>query len=133
MSIYCGNNFLDQELRSGRSKLGTPYLCLRKGIGTGINLPIDPKQTCEYIPIDKRKIYCGNSKTLPKGYYSTGNLPQCLQKGIGIGRCINREKSSKKKPLKKSIKKKSTKKKPLKKSRTKKKSIKKKSTKRKPA
>ena len=66
--------------------MGTRYSCLRKGIGRGLNEPKDPAYAGKYDPIDKRKIYCGNQSTLPDKYDSMGNLPQCLQKGIGIGK-----------------------------------------------
>ena len=84
--IYCGNNALDPELLAGDIILGTRYTCLKRGIGKGLHLPLDQKYTRGYEPIDKRRIYCGNKAKLPKGYYSMGNLPQCLQKGIGIGK-----------------------------------------------
>ena len=84
--IYCGNNSRDTRLLSGEQVLGTRYRCLKKGIGKGLHLPIDPNYTGEYLPIDNRKIYCGNQNTLPNGYDSMGNLPQCLQKGVGIGK-----------------------------------------------
>ena len=84
--IYCGNNALDPELLAGDIILGTRYTCLKRGIGQGLHLPLDQKYTRGYEPIDKRRIYCGNKAKLPKSYYSMGNLPQCLQKGIGIGK-----------------------------------------------
>jgi hypothetical protein len=88
-SIYCGNNSLDRDLLSGNQLLGTRYGCLRKGIGKGMNSPYDVKYTGDYFPIDQRKIYCGNQNELPNGYDIMGNLPQCLQKGIGIGKTIS--------------------------------------------
>ena len=84
--IYCGNNRETTELKNGNLQLGTRYSCLRKGIGKGLNEPKDPAYAGKYDPIDKRKIYCGNQNTLPDNYDSLGNLPQCLQKGIGIGK-----------------------------------------------
>ena len=84
--IYCGNNRENNELKNGNVQLGTRYSCLRKGIGKGLNGPKDPTYAGKYDPIDKRKIYCGNQHTLPDKYDSMGNLPQCLQKGIGIGK-----------------------------------------------
>ena len=41
-----------------------------------------------YTPIDNRKFYCGDKDILPPGYDRVGNLPSCLQKGIGIGRSM---------------------------------------------
>jgi hypothetical protein len=84
--IYCGNNALHPDLVNGIKVMGSRYQCLRKGIGTGFNLPIDPDYGLPYEPIDNRKIYCGNQNILPDGYDSLGNAPQCLQKGIGIGK-----------------------------------------------
>lgn len=84
--IYCGNNSQDPDLLSGNVILGTRFGCMRKGIGRGLNLPYDPKFKGNYIPIDKRKIYCGNKSILPENYDSLGSLSQCLQKGIGIGK-----------------------------------------------
>ena len=84
--IYCGNNSRDVQLLSGNQVLGTRNGCLRKGIGKGLHLPYDSKYAGDYLPIDNRKIYCGNENILPNGYDIMGNLPQCLQKGIGIGK-----------------------------------------------
>ena len=84
--IYCGNNSRDVQLLSGNQVLGTRNGCLRKGIGKGLQLPYDSKYAGDYLPIDNRKIYCGNENILPNGYDIMGNLPQCLQKGIGIGK-----------------------------------------------
>ena len=84
--IYCGNNSQDSDLLSGNVILGTRFGCMRKGIGRGLNLPYDPKFKVNYIPIDKCKIYCGKLPILPENYDSLGSLPQCLQKGIGIGK-----------------------------------------------
>ena len=86
MSIYCGNNRLDSDIVNGTSELGTRYSCLRKGIGTGLYLPLDPKYIGPYEPIDDRKIYCGDREILPNGYDRFGNLSQCLQKGVAIGK-----------------------------------------------
>jgi hypothetical protein len=85
-TIYCGNNARDVQLLSGNQVLGTRNGCLRKGIGKGLQLPYDSKYAGDYLPIDNRKIYCGNENILPNGYDLMGNLPQCLQKGIGIGK-----------------------------------------------
>jgi len=84
--IYCGNNHLDTELVNGKVRLGTPYGCMRKGVGVGLHLPYDKKFAGAYAPIDQRKIYCGNEPMLPDGYDSMGSLSQCLQKGVGIGK-----------------------------------------------
>lgn len=86
MVIYCGNNALDSDVINGVSQLGTRYSCMRKGIGKGLNLPFDLKYTQPYEPIDNRKIYCGDRQVLPDGYDRFGNLAQCLQKGVAIGK-----------------------------------------------
>ena len=86
MSIYCGNNRLDSDIVNGTSELGTRYSCLRKGIGTGLYLPLDPKYIGPYEPIDDRKIYCGDREILPNGYDRFGNIAQCLQKGVALGK-----------------------------------------------
>jgi hypothetical protein len=85
-NIYCGNNALHPDLVNGTKILGSRYQCLRKGVGTGLNLPFDPDYGGPYAPIDNRRIYCGNAVDLPDGYDSMGNLAQCLQRGVGIGK-----------------------------------------------
>ena len=85
-SIYCGNNSENSNLKNGNAQLGTRYGCLRKGIGKGLHEPKDPSYTGRYSPIDKRKVYCGKTPSLPENYDLMGNLPQCLQKGIGVGK-----------------------------------------------
>jgi hypothetical protein len=87
--IYCGNNAQDSDLLNGNKVLGTRYKCMRKGIGVGLNSPRDPKFAEAYAAIDTRRIYCGDKPDLPSEYDSMGNLPMCLQKGVGIGKRIN--------------------------------------------
>jgi len=84
--MYCGNNADHTDLLSGKLILGDRYGCLRKGIGRGNHQPMDPNYLGPYSPIDQRKVYCGQSGDLPDGYDLMGNLPQCLQKGMGIGK-----------------------------------------------
>lgn len=84
--MYCGNNEQHPDLTSRKLQLGNRYGCLRKGIGRGLNLPMDSNYLGPYSPIDQRKIYCGQEEILPDDYDLMGNLPQCLQKGIGIGK-----------------------------------------------
>lgn len=86
MVIYCGNNNLHQPLVNGEVELGTRYKCLKKGIGTGLNLPYDSNYASPYEPIDNTRIYCGNNENLPRNYDRFGNLPQCLQTGVAIGK-----------------------------------------------
>jgi hypothetical protein len=85
-NIYCGNNSKSKDIIIGISVIGTRYQCLKKGIGKGLNLPMDKNYLGDYEAIDNRKIYCGNKNKLPKNYDYMGNLPQCLQKGIGVGK-----------------------------------------------
>ena len=82
---YCGNNALHPSLQNG-SVLGTRYSCLKKGIGKGSNMPYDINYTYPFEPIDPTRIYCGTNDNLPPDYDRFGNLPQCLQKGIAIGK-----------------------------------------------
>ena len=84
--MYCGNNALNPIVTSGQIALGTRYGCLRKGIGRGMNMPYDPDYLQPYAPIDQTVIYCGNGNNLPNNYDRHGNLPECLQKGVGIGK-----------------------------------------------
>lgn len=85
-TIYCGNNARSNDILNGNKVIGTRYGCLRKGIGKGLNSPVDNEYSGDYEPIDNRRIYCGNDVNLPEDYDLMGNLPQCLQKGIGIGK-----------------------------------------------
>ena len=84
--IYCGNNARDSQLIAGEVEQGTPFGCMRKGIGIGLNLPYDARYNGAYEPIDDRRIYCGKSDEAPVGYHHIGSLPHCLQKGVGMGK-----------------------------------------------
>ena len=107
--IYCGNNLY--ELNKNNFKLGTRYECLKKGIGKGLSLPVDPKYKGKYKPIIPNNIYCGDKLRSPDKNKRLGTPSGCLQKGIGIGKKLKakKEREKKKKSTKKS-KKKSTKK-----------------------
>jgi len=76
----------------GTKVIGTRYGCLKKGIGTGLRLPYDSEYARRFVPIDQRKIYCGNNIRLPNRYDILGTLGQCFQKGIGVGRSIKAKK-----------------------------------------
>lgn len=95
MPIYCGNNRNDPKLRTGTHVLGTNYQCIKKGIGIGINLPIDNAYKQSYKPIDKRRFYCGDKKLPKKGYFAVGSPSKCLQTGIGVGKSIRANKKNK--------------------------------------
>lgn len=84
--IYCGNNAKHPDLRNGTKILGNRYLCLKRGIGIGLNLPLDPSANGPYSPIDKTKYYCGKTTKLPPGYDRFGSLPKCLSVGVGVGK-----------------------------------------------
>ena len=85
--IYCGNNSRHASLRDGTAVIGTRNQCLRKGFGVGFHvLPYDPEYARRFVPIDERKIYCGDQKELPAGYDIVGSNGMCYSKGIGVGR-----------------------------------------------
>jgi hypothetical protein len=91
MSIkYCGNNNNYPGLSTGSHSIGTNYECLKKGIGTGLNLPFDSTYKIPYAPIDNRKYYCGNSDTLPitGDYFAMGSPSICHRTGVGIGKSM---------------------------------------------
>lgn len=92
-NIYCGNNKLNKYLLNNTKILGTRYKCLKIGIQKGKSLPLDEDYLDLYEPIDNTKIYCGNSNSLNNNYDRFGNLPECLQKGIGIGKKIKADES----------------------------------------
>lgn len=99
--MYCGNNRRSPKLRSGNQVLGTRYGCLKKGIGVGLSLPYDPEYTNRFVPVDGRKIYCGEAENLPDGYDIMGNNSMCYHKGVGVGRTLKAKKIRKgKKPKK---------------------------------
>lgn len=84
--MYCGNNSLHSSLVDGSQILGTRYGCLKKGIGKGMSLPVDSTYIGPYEPIDKTRVYCGNWNGLTRNYDRLGSLPECLQRGVGIGK-----------------------------------------------
>ena len=91
--IYCGNNLLDDDLVSGRKRIGSKYQCFKRGIGVGLNLPFDGKYLLPYEPIHDEKIYCGNNLELPNGYHRNGTQVSCLQKGVAVGKKMNAERN----------------------------------------
>lgn len=95
-NFYCGNNALSPKIIKQGYKIGSPYTCLRKGIGVGLNLPLDKNAAGPYKPIKKNDYFCGKDKTkIPKEYKRLGSSVECLQTGIGIGRKIKAKKAKK--------------------------------------
>lgn len=86
--IYCGSNSLNPQLvgNGGAKTIGSRNQCLRKGIGQGLNMPVDLSYNNPYHPIDPRRFYCGDNAALPLGYTANGTLQQCFNKGVGVGR-----------------------------------------------
>ena len=101
--IYCGNNLY--ELNKNNIKLGTRYECLKKGIGKGLSLPVDPKYKGKYKSIIENKIYCGDKLRSPDKSKKLGTPSSCLQHGIGIGKKLKAKRESEKKSKKKEKKK----------------------------
>ena len=93
---YCGNKANFAGLFSGSHVLGTNYQCLRKGIGVGLNLPVDASYGSPYIPIDSRKFYCGKSLLIPsRKYFAIGSPAKCLSIGVGVGKAQKAQKANK--------------------------------------
>lgn len=86
--MYCGNNRRNPKVRSGQQVIGTKYGCLKKGIGVGLGLPYDPEYSNRYVPVDGRKIYCGEAEELPEGYDLMGSNSMCYFKGVGVGKAL---------------------------------------------
>lgn len=77
--IYCGNNLYEV----GNKRIGTPYECLRKGIGQGFNSDLTGFNP-NYQAIIADNTYCGTG-TPPAGK-QMGTPTSCLRKGVGIGK-----------------------------------------------
>ncbi|MGL5962335.1 MAG: hypothetical protein ACRCZ0_10360 [Cetobacterium sp.] len=77
--IYCGNNLYEL----GNQRIGSPYQCLKKGIGRGLHLDLTDFNP-NYSPIIPDNTYCGNNKPPPGKVIGTPT--SCLRKGIGIGK-----------------------------------------------
>lgn len=89
MQIYCGNN--RYELVGGTKRLGTPYECLKQGVGVGLHASLE-NYNPQYEPIVPNTTYCGSAARVPAGK-TLGTLSQCLVKGIGIGKKLQYERS----------------------------------------
>ena len=80
--MYCGNN----ALKLGPNvRQGTPYECLRRGIGLGMH---SEEPSVPYRPINPSTIYCGNG--FPPDGKTAGTPSQCIQKGYGAGLSMRR-------------------------------------------
>jgi len=86
MPIYCGNNRLNRRLTSGELDIGSRSKCFKKGVGVGLNQPIDPNYLGEYEPLYIDNFFCGDNEDDAPNNYRMGTLSQCLQKGVGIGK-----------------------------------------------
>ncbi|GHV58475.1 hypothetical protein AGMMS49579_26060 [Spirochaetia bacterium] len=88
---YCGNNKLDSRVVNGSLKIPNEYdgryICFKKGIGKGKTL--SPYINDDYEPIFKEKVWCGKGD-LPEGYDRKGTFAQCYQKGVGVGKKLNK-------------------------------------------
>lgn len=78
MAFYCGNNYYDM----GTKPLGSPYKCMKKGIGAGLHGDL-ANFSPRYQPIFPNDKYCGNGNP-PPGKIQ-GRPHECLSKGYGIG------------------------------------------------
>ena len=84
-NIYCGNTRI-RAVQQGLRPMGTRKSCYKKGIQIGrFVLPPDVEYARAYLPLDNRRIYCGNSNVVPANHI-LGKLPWCLSKGIGKGK-----------------------------------------------
>ena len=82
--IYCGNNLYDL----GNKRIGTPYECLRKGIGKGLNSDLTGFNP-NYQAIIPDNTYCGTGR--PPAGKRRGTPTSCLRKGLGIGKKLQYE------------------------------------------
>ena len=78
--IWCGRS---DDLPADYDEIGSPYQCLRKGVGVGKyvlvghNPPNGPGVSPEK--------YCGTSNVLPPGKTRIGGRYECLKTGVGVG------------------------------------------------
>ncbi len=77
--IYCGNNLYDV----GNRRVGSPYECLKKGVGLGFNSDLR-NYNPRYQSIIPDNTYCGTGNP-PMGK-EMGTPTGCLRKGVGIGK-----------------------------------------------
>lgn len=90
--IYCG----DADSRpEDYDIMGTRGVCLKKGIGIGMGMPLAARDAFLDKPLPPppaERLYCGNSHILPEGYDDFDTLPNCLRRGVGVGLAMPQEK-----------------------------------------
>lgn len=82
--IYCGNNLYEV----GNRRIGTPYECLKKGVGQGLNSDLTGFNP-NYQAIIADNMYCGTGA--PPAGKQMGTPTACLRKGVGIGKKLQYE------------------------------------------
>lgn len=82
--IYCGNNLYEV----GNRRIGTPYECLKKGVGQGLNSDLTGFNP-NYQAIIADNTYCGTGA--PPAGKQMGTPTSCLRKGVGIGKKLQYE------------------------------------------
>lgn len=78
MAFYCGNNYFEM----GRRPLGTPYECMKRGVGAGLHGDL-ANFSPRYRPIFPNNKFCGRGRS-PPGKVK-GKPHECLSKGYGVG------------------------------------------------
>jgi hypothetical protein len=89
--IYCGNNLYE----IGNRRIGAIYECLKKGIGRGLNSDITGFNP-NYQAIISDNTYCGIGDP-PEGKV-LGTPTSCMRKGFGIGRRIQYDRTTHRRP-----------------------------------
>lgn len=82
--IYCGNNLYEV----GNRRIGTPYECLKKGVGQGLHSDLTGFNP-NYQAIVADNTYCGTGA--PPAGKQMGTPTSCLRKGVGIGKKLQHE------------------------------------------
>lgn len=82
--IYCGNNLYEV----GNRRIGTPYECLKKGVGQGRHSDLAGFNP-NYQAIIADNTYCGTGA--PPAGKQLGTPMSCLRKGFGIGKKLQYE------------------------------------------
>lgn len=82
--IYCGNNLYEV----GNRRIGTPYECLKKGVGQGLHSDLTGFNP-NYQAIVADNTYCGTGA--PPVGKQMGTPTSCLRKGVGIGKKLQYE------------------------------------------